>query len=398
MLEGLRVVEMATYIAAPSAGCMLADWGAEVIKIEPPGGDPIRNILKAMSGADVDENPVFDLDNRGKRSLCIDVKTPEGAEAIRRLIAKADVFITNVRPGALGRIGLDWASISEAHPRLIYGSVTGYGLEGEERDRPGFDLAAFWARSGLARLTVPKDMDPIPMRTAVGDHTTGIALAGGIVAALYEREKSGKGRLVETSLLRTGIYCLGSDMAVQLRFGRIASTRPRTQAINPINSFFKAGDGTWICVLTRHAEGDWRRLAKALGQPGLADDPRFANTKARKENATELTGILDGIFASAPLEHWAEKLDAEDLVWAPVQTPAQVAADPQAEAAGAFVETELAGGGTFRSVATPVRFHGDERHRFPPAPTPGEHNTQILSEIGYSPAEIAKLSAGGRIT
>jgi len=398
MLEGLRVVEMATYIAAPSAGCMLADWGAEVIKIEPPGGDPIRNILKAMSGADVDENPVFDLDNRGKRSLCIDVKTPEGAEAIRRLIAKADVFITNVRPGALGRIGLDWASISEAHPRLIYGSVTGYGLEGEERDRPGFDLAAFWARSGLARLTVPKDMDPIPMRTAVGDHTTGIALAGGIVAALYEREKSGKGRLVETSLLRTGIYCLGSDMAVQLRFGRIASTRPRTQAINPINSFFKAGDGAWICVLTRHAEGDWRRLAKALGQPGLADDPRFANTKARKENATELTGILDGIFASAPLEHWAEKLDAEDLVWAPVQTPAQVAADPQAEAAGAFVETELPGGGTFRSVATPVRFHGDERHRFPPAPTPGEHNTQILSEIGYSPAEIAKLSAGGRIT
>jgi crotonobetainyl-CoA:carnitine CoA-transferase CaiB-like acyl-CoA transferase len=205
--------------------------------------------------------------------------------------------------------------------------------------------------------------------------------------------RTGKGRLVETSLLRTGIYCLGSDMAVQLRMGRIASTRSRTEAINPVNSFYQAEDGTWICMLTRHAEGDWRKLCKAIGRPDLPDDPRFASTRARRDNAQALVAILDEVFGAAPLEVWAERLDAEDLVWAPVQTPAQVAADPQAAAAGAFVETELPDGqGTFRSVATPVRFHGAERTRFPAAPRPGEHTRDVLSEIGYSQSEIESLA------
>jgi crotonobetainyl-CoA:carnitine CoA-transferase CaiB-like acyl-CoA transferase len=395
MLKGLKIVEMATYIAAPAAAGIMADWGAEIIKIEPRGGDPIRQFFDNAAAKDNRGNPIFDLDNRSKRSVSIDVSTPEGQALVRRLIAGADVFITNTRPQSLIRAGLDYESLKADFPKLIYGCVTGYGMEGAERDRPGFDMAAFWARSGMAGLTTPKGQEPMPMRTAVGDHTTGLALTAGILAALLERERTGQGRLIETSLLRTGIYCLGSDMAIQLRYGRVASTRPREQAPSPLNSFYKTQDGRWICLLMRQSGDDWQKLTQALGTPELADDPRFNSSRGRRENAPGLIEALDHAFGAVSYDHIKAALDARDLIWAPVQSPAEVVADPQAIAAGAFIDVPDGTGATFRSIATPI----STDHPFQPGPVPGPGaDTQaILAGLGLSGDEIDHLRAKGII-
>ena len=233
LLQGLKVVEFASYIAAPGAAGILADWGAEVIKVERPEGDPMRNVFgdakSALSG-----NPTFGLDNRGKRAVVLDTSKPEGREALTRLAAEADIFLTNVRPASLKRAGLDDETLRATNPRLIYAVVTGYGLEGPDAAKPGFDVTAFWSRAGVAHMHAPKGADPFILRTGVGDHTTSLATVSAILAAVYEREKTGVGRLVQTSLLATGVYTVGSDMAVQLAFGKLASNRPRNAPFDPV--------------------------------------------------------------------------------------------------------------------------------------------------------------------
>ncbi len=399
MLEGLKVIEFATYIAAPGAGGILADWGADVVKIEPIEGDPIRTFFSSLAATEELGNPVFELDNRGKRSVALNTATEEGRDVLCKLVENADVFLTNVRPGGLERSKLDWKHLKEINPRLIYATVSGYGLEGPDRDRPGFDIAAFWSRSGVARLTTPKGETPMPVRTAAGDHTTSLATVGGILAALHERNTTGKGRLVETSLLRTGIYSIASDMAIQLRLGRVASTRPREAAANPIGNFFQTSDDTWICLVPRMGNVDWPRLAKAIGRPELAEDERFATSKARRANAVELIALIDQEFAKYDHDTMGAKLDEQDLVWAPVQNAAQVAEDPQAHAAGAFVDVPKADGvGTFKSPAGPVRFHreaeeggGTADGPQGPAPTLGQHTDEVLREAGLGDGDISDL-------
>ncbi len=390
MLEGIKVVEFATYIAGPGAGGLMADWGADVVKIEALKGDPIRNFFGNI-GVERSDNPVFDLDNRGKRSIALDTSRPEGADALKKLIETADVFLTNLRPGSLERAGLDWGILQAVNPKLVFASITGYGLKGEERDRPGFDLAAFWARSGVGSLTTPKGSDPFPLRTAFGDHVTSMATVNGILAALIERGRTGKGRLVETSLLRTGIYAMGSDFAIQLKLGRIASTRPRHQAVQPLNNFFQTKDDNWLCLVLRQSEEDWVRVSTALDRPDLATDDRFNSAKMRKENTAELVTELDQIFATRTLSEWAESLDDHGLVWAPFQTAAQVVEDPQAIAAGAFVDMPDHTGGTYRSPAGPVRFHGKDNGPQGPSPTIGQHTDEVLAECGLTGEEIAIL-------
>ncbi|MGD1934413.1 MAG: CaiB/BaiF CoA transferase family protein [Candidatus Phaeomarinobacter sp.] len=401
MLEGIRVVELATYIAAPAAAGIMADWGAEVIKVEPLHGDAIRGMFKNISAANVEGNPIFDMDNRGKRGLAIDLRNEKGAEALKKLVMSADVFITNVRPGGLARAGLDWETLHKEKPELIYASVTGYGLTGEEKDRPGFDMAAFWARSGVANLTAPKGTEPFPLRIGQGDHTTGLATLNGILGALFERTKTGKGRLIEASLLRTGIYSIASDMAIQLRYGRVASTKSREQAVNALNNFFQCACGTWLCLLTRHSGDIFGPIAKAIGRPELAEDERFLTAKSRRTHAAELVQMLDAEFSKYDIEEWGRRLDAEDVVWAPVQTMAQVADDKQAEATGAFVDVPDGAGGTGKSVAGPVRLPNDDGTTVDqvrgPAPAIGEHTAEILRELGYDDAGIDDLKAAGAI-
>lgn len=400
MLEGIRVIEMATYIAAPGAGGILADWGAEVIKVEPLSGCPMRNFFKSVGVDHLKGNPVFDLDNRGKRSVALNTATPEGVEAIKRLVKDADVFLTNVRPGGLERAGLDYESLKKVNPKLVYATVSGYGLQGPDRDRPGFDMAAFYARSGLGAITTPKGQEPAPLRTAVGDHTTSMATTAGILGALLERQRTGKGRLVEASLLRTGIYALGSDMSIQLKFGKLGSTKSRHEAINPLNNFFKTSDGIWIAIIPRQGSVDWDAICKAIGQPKMIEDPRFKSSRDRRANGTELVDILDTAFAQHDLEYWTKALDEQDMVWAPMMPPADVAADPQAEAAGAFFDVpENDGSGTFRAPASPIRFGGEGEDAHPRGPSPdlGQHTLDVLKEFGYSEADIAGLQKSGTI-
>ncbi|HEX5776593.1 MAG TPA: CoA transferase, partial [Caulobacteraceae bacterium] len=248
MLEGLKVVELATYIAAPGAGGIMADWGAEVVKIEPPKGDPMRQFFETL-GAEQDNNPIFELDNRGKRGVVLDIAKPAAREAALKLVRGADVFLTNVRPQALKRAGLDWETLRRENPRLIYCSLTGYGLQGADADKPGMDVASFWSRAGVGAITAPKGVDPFPIRTGMGDHICSLATVSAILAAVIERSRTGEGRLVETSLMRAGQYAISSDMAIQLRLGKLASTRPREQAVQPLANFFRTGEGRWINIL-----------------------------------------------------------------------------------------------------------------------------------------------------
>ena len=394
MLEGLKIVEFATYIAAPGAAGVMADWGAEVIKIEPPGGDPMRRFFDTI-GSEQGANPVFELDNRGKRSIVLDIRTPEGREAAVKLAREADVFLTNVRPGALKRARLDWESLSAENPRLIYCSLTGYGLEGPDADKPGMDVASFWSRAGVGAITAPKGVDPFPIRTGMGDHVCSLATISAVLAAVIERGRTGRGRLVETSLLRAGVYAIGSDMAIQLRFGKLASTRPREGAINPLANFFKTADERWICLLPRQGATDWPQIAAAAGRPDLVDDPRFASPRQRRENGPALVAALDAAFAALPYAKLAERLDAGDLVWAPVQTPRELVDDPQAAAAGCFVATPDGRGGTFAAPPSPARFPGADDGPKGPPPALGEHTSEVLASLGYSPSQVEAMIAAG---
>ncbi|MFN3573805.1 CoA transferase [Phenylobacterium sp.] len=394
ILKGLKVVEFATYIAAPGAAGVLGDWGAEVIKIERPGGDEMRHVF-ADAKSELSANPTFEMDNRGKRSVVLDISKPEGRDAVARLAEDADVFITNVRPASLKRAGLDEAALRAKNPRLVYALVTGYGLEGPDAHKPGFDVTAFWSRAGVAHMHAPKGTDPFLLRTGVGDHTTSLATVSAILAALYERERTGEGRFVQTSLLATGVYVVGSDLAVQLRFGRLASNRSRREPLNPLANFFRSADGRWFVTNPRGGSVDWKAMCDVAGRPDLLEDPRFAGGRERKANTAELTAEFDAAFAALTYEEITARLDAADLVWAPVQTPAEVAADPQVRAAGALVEVEDGRGGRADSPAAPARFPGSDAPSRPAAPALGAHTREVLAEIGYGPAEIEAMIEAG---
>lgn len=399
MLEGIKIIEMATYIAAPGTGGILADWGAEVIKVEPLAGCPMRQFLSNIGADGPSGNPVFALDNRGKKGIALNTNTPEGAAAVKKLVETADVFLTNVRPGGLERSGLDYDSLKAVNPRLVYTSITGYGLQGPDRDRPGFDAAAFYARSGFGQLSTPKGMEPAPLRTAVGDHITAMATAAGILAALIERGRTGQGRLVEASLLRTGIYALGSDMAIQLMYGKLASSKSRHEAISPISNFFQTREGRWITIVPRQGGGDWPAMCRAIGQPELIEDARFSTAKLRRTNIAALVDILDQAFAAYDLDECQQRLDAEDMIWAPLMHPADVAQDPQAIATGAFVDMPTRDGQAgYRTLASPIRFPGADDGPKGPVPELGEHTREVLRAAGYTEDELEKLRRAGAIT
>lgn len=397
MLDGLKVIELASYIAAPSSAGILADWGADVVKVEAIGGDAMRKSFVGISRKKLEGNPVFAVDNRNKRGICVNIRSEEGAAIIRRLVKDADVFITNIRPGALRRAGVDYDQIRKENPRLIYASVTGYGLQGDEQDRPGFDMAAFWARSGMARLMAPKGQEPVPLRTAIGDHVTGVTTVAGILAALHNRDRTGEGSLVEASLLRSGIYAMSSDMATTLHFGRIASTQPRETTMEPLRNFYRTADDKWVMLLPRANKDDFTAICKAVGRPDIRTDERFQTPLGRRENAPELVGLLDEAFEARTLDEWKVRLDEADLVWAPVQHPTDVADDPQAAATGAFVDIPEPDGSTMRNVASPVRFNGENERPRRPVPEAGEHTAEVLKEHGFSDADVEHFRKSGAI-
>jgi crotonobetainyl-CoA:carnitine CoA-transferase CaiB-like acyl-CoA transferase len=380
-LEGYRVVELGMWVAAPAAATMMADWGADVIKVESPGGDPNRYTLKHV-GQDVEGSPPFETDNRGKRGIVLDLREDEGKQTLERLLAKADVFVTNLRPGALERLGLDPDAVRTRHPRLVVGTLTGYGWSGPDRDRAGYDVSAFWARPGIAAMLNPTGEPPPAIRPGLGDRTAAANLVAGVLAALLRRERTGEGAVVDVSLLRSGTYAIGNDLALQNFFGKRGRTRPRTEHESPLYNCYQAGDGRWFWLVGLEGNRHWPGVLKALGRDELGADERFATGKARRGHVRELIAIFDEEFAALPLAEWAERFDAEQVWWAPVQTLAEVVADPQAEAIGAFVEQPgMAGGPVLRTVATPVSFWDPDDKPLSAAPDLGEHTDEILREL-----------------
>ena len=397
LLAGTKVVEVGVWVAGPAVGGVLADWGADVVKVEPPTGDPMRNAFRAIAGIDIPSSPPFNVDNRGKKSVVLDLRSDDGRALMLGLLDDADVFLTNLRPDALKRLGLDWDTLAARNERLVYAHVTGYGLVGPDKDRAGYDIGSFWARAGIAHLLAPAGEEPVASRGGFGDHITAMTTVAGVAAALLHRERTGKGQLVDNCLLRSAIWTLGWDIQQQIELGIVMSAGKRTESIAPTVSSFCGGDGRWIWLLGVEADRHWPRLARALDRADLIDDERFADSASRRTNGRELMAILDAEFAKRPIDEWTERFDREDLWWAPVQTPAEVVEDPQAIAAGAFTEIPRPGSGDERQtvVASPVRFSNASTEPRGGVPDLGADTDDVLTGLGLGGDEIAALRARG---
>jgi crotonobetainyl-CoA:carnitine CoA-transferase CaiB-like acyl-CoA transferase len=393
VLEGLKVVEFATYVAAPSAAAVMSDWGAEVIKVESKRGDPTRRSFDAMPH--LEGNPVFEFENHGKRGVVLDIAKPAGREAFLRILAGADVLITNVRPAALKRARLDYDSLKADFPRLIYTTVTGYGLQGPGADLPAFDAAALWSRAGVGGAFTPRGHEPPLCRPGFGDAICALSTVSATLAAVVERQSTGHGRLVESSLVRSGVFAIGWDMSIQLKWGRLASQRTRKEVLSPTTNYFRTADDRWVGIFPRDGRDDFDHLLKVLDLQPLADDPRFATAISRGRHVAELVELLDEGFARLTLEDVGARLTEADMVWAPLNAPRDTVGDPLAEAAGCFVDITDVDGVAYRQPASPARFPGADDGPKRPAPRLGQHTREILAEAGYGPGEIDQLIAEG---
>ncbi len=375
-LDGIVVLELAVALAAPSATALLADWGAAVIKVEPLTGDPQRGNTS---------NSYFSQDNRGKRSIAVDLSSDEGRSIMLRLVERADVFVTNIRPGGLDRLGMDSTSLLEHNPRLVYAQLTGYGADGPAANRPGYDIGAFWSRSGVAGALAGTAEPPV-QRPAMGDHTTGLALVAAVNAALFDRERTGRGRVVSTSLVRTGAHVISSDLAAHAN-GEIAEAGLRRVLYNPLLGCYRAADGRWFFLLGLEATRHWPNIAAAIGREDLVDDPRFGDFMGLIVHAHELIAVLDEAFATKPLDEWADVFERHDVWWDPVQSFAEVAADPIMRAAGVFRPME----GERVAIAGPADVGPLVDAEVAAAPELGQHTEEILLELGLDWPEISAL-------
>lgn len=392
LLSDLKVVEWSTWIAGPGCAAVMADWGAKVIKIESAAGDATRAFWPDTP--ETPGNPIFSCENRGKKGVVLDVGKAEGRAALIAILKDADVFITNVRPGALKRARLDYDSVKGELPRLIYANVTGYGLTGEDADTPAFDLTGFWNRSGVAHAINPPDREPIGSRPGFGDHVTALATLAGVLAAAHERDRTGRGRQVETALMRVGAYALGWDMSIRLRNGEAMTAQPRHNRPGAIAGYFRTRDERWIYVSQR-SPADFPQMMRAIGRPELIDEPRCAPPIVDMAVVHEIRAILDAVFESLTLEEACAMMRKTDIIFAPMASLDDFVNDPQARDAGCFVETPDGWGGSFLGPAAPVRFPGTPTGPAGPAPKLGEHTRQVLAEAGYDPAAVEDLIARG---
>jgi crotonobetainyl-CoA:carnitine CoA-transferase CaiB-like acyl-CoA transferase len=397
---GVRVVELAQWVFVPVAGALLADWGADVVRIERPEGDPYRGLMTQGIGTDSGGgvNLSVALANRGKRSIALDLRTAEGTEVLHRLLATADVFLTNFRPGALERLGLDAETLTERYPSLIYARGHGYGVRGPDADRPGYDASAFWARGGLAHVLTPAELDrPIGQRGAMGDRNGAMALAFGMAAALLERTRTGKGSVVDVSLLATAMWTLSSDVLAALQ-----GAKPRAMSmsasgyVNPLVGVYVTKDNRHISLVFLEADRYWPDFCRLIDREELIDDPRFVDLAARREHAEECVAILTEEFGSRTFTEWKQLLAGIDAPWAPVQAVEELLDDAQVIANGYVGDVVIDGEPAYRLPAVPVQFDGE-----PPAlrraPEHGEHSELVLLELGYTWDDIAALQAAGAI-
>lgn len=397
-LDDITVLEIANWVAAPSAGALMADMGADVIKVEPLIGDSMRGKLRQPAlpeGTPTTDIP-FQLDNRGKRSIAVDLNNPDGGALVRSLAAKADVVITNLLPARLSKYGLAADQLMATNPALIYAVVTGYGTEGDDADRIAFDLTAFFARGAIMSLVGEPGEPPPAFRPGQGDHPTGLSLLSGILAALRVRDRTGEGQVVETALMRTAAWTIGCDVSAALVDRKQPTKRGRNQAISPMGTRYECADGVWV-NLSAMDPRQWTGFCQAIDRPELIDDPRFATPVDRFKNAEEIIGILDAHFATEPYEHWAPRLDQSGIIWGRVAELPDLVDDPQARAIGMFAEIDHPVAGRFETLAAPFTLSASQVSVRGPAPEIGEHTAQVLSEFGVGDDDIATLTKNGVI-
>jgi crotonobetainyl-CoA:carnitine CoA-transferase CaiB-like acyl-CoA transferase len=398
-LSDITVVEIDNYMAAPSTGAILADLGARVIKVEPLSGDPMRGIGRPakidgpLKGYDFG----FDVDNRGKLSIAVALDTKEGAEVIHTLVKDAQIFLCNLLPHRQSRFGMDPETLKEVNPRIVHATLTGYGTNGPDALRPGYDVTAFFGRSGIYDAMRDGDGGEVPnARPAQGDHTTGLAMLGGILAALRLAEKTGEAQVVETSLFESAIWTQANDYGITAVDRAPVRRRARHQMLTPEANRYPCGDGKWV-VLNQLGPGSFDKLCRALGTEHWHEDERFKDAKSRYDNMEVLVTEIDQILANKSRDEWGEIFDSVGLIWGPVLTLDEVASDPQAEAIGMFPEIEHPQRGAYRSVRAPMRFDKADVRPRGPAPEVGQHTREVLRAAGMDDGAIDTLLEQGAI-
>ena len=398
-LDDITILEVDNYMAAPSAGAILADLGARVIKVEPLSGDPMRGIGRPakVDGDLASYDLSFDVDNRGKLSIAVALDTPDGADLVHRLVQQAQVFMCNLLPHRQKRFGLDPETLMGINPQVVHATLTGYGTNGPDALRPGYDVTAFFGRSGLYDAMREGDDGDVPMaRPAQGDHTTGLALVNAILAGLRLAERTGQGQVVETSLYETAIWTQATDFGVTAVDRAPVRRRSRHQQLTPAANRYPCGDGKWI-VLNTMGDNSWEKLCRALDRQDWLEEAAFRTAKARYDRMAELVDRIDAALASRSRDEWGQIFDREGLIWGPVLTLDEVAGDRQAEAIEMFPSIDHERLGTYRSVRIPMRIRDAEVRPRGPAPDLGQHTREVLAAAGFSDEEIARLIEQGAI-
>jgi crotonobetainyl-CoA:carnitine CoA-transferase CaiB-like acyl-CoA transferase len=396
ILEGLKVVSMGQIVVIPAASSTLADWGAEVIKLEPLTGEMHRGLRRAQSIETGEINWVMQVLNRNKKSLALNLKSEPGLEIFYKLIQQSDIFLYNYELSSLKKLKIDYATLSQINPRLIYAAVSGYGSVGPDKDERGYDFTAGWARSGMMYLIGEPGTPPAPQRVGIIDSMTGAHLVGAICAALLQREKTGKGQEIEISLYHTAVWSLCVDIQAALA-GNVPVKHDRTKAQNPIWNSYRTRDDRWFWLAMLQPDPAWPGFCQAIERPDLENDPRFNSLEARRENCEELIHIIDEVLATRTMAEWEKRFKEHDCMYGRVQTPVEVTTDPQALANDFFVEVEHSSAGKIRLVSTPVKFSQNPATIKSPCPELGQHNEEILLDLGYSWDDIARFKEQGVI-
>jgi len=396
LLSGLRVLDVGTFIFGPAAATVMSDFGADVIKIEPPGiGDPYRYLSKMPPLPECEHDYCWTLDSRNKRSVALDLKNDEGRAVLLALVERADVFVTNFPPAVLERLRLTYEALRAINPRLVYAHATGYGEYGHEAGKPGYDATAWWARSGLMDVVRQAGQEPGASAPGMGDHPSAMALFGAIMMALYERERSGEGSKVTSSLLANGVWANSVYVQAALCGGRPFEHLTRTQAPNAVVNLYQCKDRRWLILLLIQENKDWPRLAQALERPDLAADARFCDSAARRRNSAALVDLLDAVFATKTFEEWRVILEQAHITFGVIARTDDLPDDPQLRANGIFAEMERVDGASMRVVSSPISVEGHEKVRPRPAPAIGEHTDEVLRSLGYDADAIARLRRHG---
>ena len=396
IFSGLKVVDLASFIAGPGAAVILSDFGAEVIKVEPPTGDTWRIGYKIPPQPRAKDNYPWHLNNRNKRGLALDLKSADAAKILERLVKWADVLIVNTPHPARKKLKLTYEDVAQWNPRLIYADVTGYGDKGPDADLPGFDITSYWARSGLLSLTRDAGAPPTLPVAGSGDHATAVSLYSAIVTALYRREKTGKGSYVTTSLLASGTWAGAVAIQGALADATFYPLHDRLQPPNATFNVYKSSDDNWFLIVL--TPDKWPALANGIGRADLLSDPRFADPAKQMANSAALTAILDEVFSSQSMAHWSEVFDKGHLTFGVVRAPSEVVKDPQLRANDIVVPLEGAGGHLQFTISSPIQVHDVDKVAAKRAPELGEHNEEILQELGFDAKQIDSFLESGTVT